>query len=236
VFERAHIALSMLLACATGACGDTTSSPSTPRAPKEAETTLPAECGPLAAPRADFLLDDFEDGDLALSRAAGLHGSWYGSNDGSGEQVGPRTMVDDEPDSLVLYSLAAGFRGWGAFVAAQLNAARGRNCVYDVSASLGLKLRARGSGIVRVNLGTVATTPVVDGGTCNDERCSDFGAVLELSPVWSEHALPFSDLVQPEWARPMAFDPTTLLRISLWSEQADFELWLDDVTFYGDDS
>lgn len=182
-----------------------------------------------------MLLDDFEDGDLTLSRADGLRGAWYATNDGSGEQVGPLSVMDDEsePASRALYTSGVGFEEWGAFVAARLNSARGRACTYDLSASTGLSLRVRGSGSVRVNVATTATTPLVDGGTCKDERCSDFGAAVELTPVWRELKLDFASLTQPDWARPTSFDASTVLRVSIWTEQEDFELWLDDLAFYG---
>jgi hypothetical protein len=206
---------------------------------------LAATCTPRTAGASDLVVDDFEDGDTALSLEGGARGYWYVSNDGTGEQFpatdlrnfGTASLVADGAEGSeahALYSRGRGFVGWGAFVAAKLNAARSSTCSYDVSASSGLRLSARGSGSLRVNFGTVETTPIVDGGSCTADECSDFGASIELAPAWSVYELRFSDLSQPDWASPRRYDPASLLRLSLWAEQADFELWLDRVSFFGE--
>jgi hypothetical protein len=204
---------------------------------------LPVSCSPQVAPAREFTLDDFEDGDAELG-GHDAHGFWYVNNDGTGTQEpslreagATPALVEPEgsPDSpdFTLFTRGEGFERWGAFVGARLNAARSRACTYDVSGSSGLRLNARGSGKLRVNLGTVETTPVVDGGSCTAEQCSDYGVVVELGDDWQRIEVPFEELTQPGWATPAAWKPEELLRLSFWTEQPEsFEVWIDDVGFF----
>jgi hypothetical protein len=238
VKEKARLLFQLALAMPLIGCGADSGAQTTDPAAR-----LPVDCAPQTAPSAAFALDDFEDGDPLLNLQANLHGYWYVNNDGTGSQVPPLSeqgvtvaLLADEgaPTSAKhsLYSRGSGFRAWGAFVATRLNSARSRACSFDVSASSALELQAKGTGTLRVNLGTSETTPIVDGGDCNATNCSDFGAVVALSPEWSRVVVAFDQLTQPDWAKPAAWDPSQLLRISIWSEQPDFELWIDDVGFY----
>jgi hypothetical protein len=131
-----------------------------------------------------------------------------------------------------LFTSGEGFERWGAFIAARLNASRHGACTYDVSGLSGLAFWAKGTGSVRVNLGTRPTTPITDGGACAGSLCSDYGSGVELGREWTRVELPFTELTQPGWATPAEWQPAELLRVSFWSEGSEFEFWIDDVSLY----
>jgi hypothetical protein len=207
-----------------------------------AEPTLPASCSALEDLPAAFPVDDFEDGDELLDPEAGLRGLWYVENDGTGEQEPP--SGEREPRSLLatpgapgsdrhaLHTQGQGFRSWGAFVGVRLNAAQRGACTVDAAASSGLSFAARGSGAVRVNFGTPGTTPSTDGGECDADACSDFGAVVSLGDSFRPYELRFDELLQPPWAAPGEWEPARLVRLSFWAEEGDLDLWLDEVRFF----
>ena len=207
-----------------------------------ATESLPISCQAAVGVGPVLSIDDFEDGDLKLNQAGNLHGVWYVNNDGTGEQTpapGDESDADfiagagsPESPEHALHTSGVGFERWGAFAAARLNASRSRACRYDLSAYSGVHFEAKGEGSLRVNLGTVATTPVVDGGECNGDACSDFGSSIQVDTEWRSIDVPFEALAQPSWADAAAFDPARALRISLWAERGDFEFWVDDLRFY----
>jgi len=222
------------------ACGSK-SSRNEAGSPAELDDSLPRQCSP-ASPRAStLLLDDFEDGNLELDAAKNLHGVWYVNNDGTGEQAPAPGEEGDgfvtgagspESPAHALHTSGIGFAGWGAFAAVHLNAARAHACTFDLSRYSGLHLSIKGDGSLRANLGTVATTPVVDGGNCNATACSDYGKSLQLASDWQSLDLPFDELMQPNWASPAPLDPSQALRISFWAERGDFDFWVDDLRLY----
>jgi hypothetical protein len=222
------------------ACGGH-SSPHPSATQSGAEASLPSECSAAVGSADQLLLDDFEDGNLALTTASNLHGVWYVNDDGTGEQAPApgaesKGLIDDvgSPESPAhsLHTSGSGFQRWGAFAATHLNAARSHACTYDLSRYAGLHLSIKGEGSLRVNLGTVPTTPIVDGGSCSAETCSDYGTSLKLEPDWQSLDLPFDQLAQPDWASPAALDLERALRVSFWAERSDFDFWVDDLWFY----
>jgi hypothetical protein len=224
---------------AVQACGgnSTNDSPAA-RAP----VSLPERCEPELGPDGRLFVDGFEDDDELLDESANLHGVWYVENDGSGEQSPPAAaratgaLLDSPgaPGSTAhaLHTSGGGFERWGAFVGVKLNASRSAPCVYDLSAYSRLTLSAKGAGSVRVNIGTVSTTPVEDYGECDSDTCSDYGATLDLDGDWREAHIGLDRLTQPDWATPAAWEPARALRLSFfWAAHQDFDLWLDDLVF-----
>jgi hypothetical protein len=201
---------------------------------------LPNECSAAIGRESSLTLDDFEDGDLELDQAKNLHGVWYVNNDGTGEQMPPAEapnegLVDGagspESPAHALHTNGAGFTRWGAFAAAHLNASRAHACAFDLSGYSILHLSIKGEGSLRVNLGTTATTPIVDGGSCTADACSDYGKSLDLTPDWQSLDLPLAELTQPDWASAVPLELSQALRISFWAEHDDFDFWVDDLRF-----
>ncbi|HEX2870096.1 MAG TPA: hypothetical protein VHP33_02545 [Polyangiaceae bacterium] len=188
------------------------------------------------------LIDDFEDGDLHLNERDRFRGAWYLNNDGTGTQL-PPVMVDSAPapllegpgaptsPQLALHTSGSNFSLWGAFVAARFNAEQGKVCTFDLSQFDRISFSAKGVGSVRVNLGTLTTTPVEDGGACGLAVCSDYGQDVTLSDDWQAVDIDFAELTQPRWASPAAWAPEQALRLAFWSGSGDFDFWIDDVRF-----
>lgn len=217
------------------ACGSTeASTPEPGPEPAPEAEPLPAECRSSRPPPGPLLVDDFEDGDHSLGPGNGLSGRWYAESDGSGTPVSTLLATPGSPESprYALHLLGTGFETWGAFVAARLNASRSKPCIYDLSGQKGVSFLAKGQGRMRVNWGTVSTTPVVDGGDCVAEPCSDYGKLVELEQDWTVVQVGFDELVQPSWAAPASWDASQVLRVSFWAEEEHFELWLDDVRLF----
>ncbi len=197
------------------------------------------EVGDPSAP----VIDDFEDGDSELLQPSNRHGSWYATNDGTGIQAPPPDPTGHKPFLLstpgsslspkyALRTVGWGFTDWGAFVSVNLNSAENALCSYDVSAYSGLRFQAKGSGNLRVLIGTQSTTQLADGGQCTGDTCGDFGAAVELSDDWREVSIAFGELTQPSWASPEAWTPSEAVRLTYWVEHGDFDFWIDDVQFY----
>ena len=233
--------MSWCLVVQTCACGATGSADA--NSPAESAAGLPEACKAEAGEEPALTIDDFEDGDLLLDARTTLHGVWYLNNDGTGTQspapasdLSAAALLESpgspESPAHALHTSGSGFSAWGAFTAVRLNSARAHACTFDLSRYTGIELSVKGTGGLRLNTGTVATTPVVDGGECHSDRCSDFGQHLELSSEWSHVSVAFEDLSQPDWAEKSAWQPERALRLSFWAEGADFDLWLDDLRFY----
>jgi hypothetical protein len=234
------LGLAVLACCLVPACGSKSSS-KTEDTDSEPEATLPSSCSAAAGRESTLTLDDFEDGNVQLDRAKNLHGVWYVNNDGTGQQT-PTPGAEDagfivgpgspESPAHALHTSGAGFTRWGAFAAAHLNASRAQACLFDLSHYSGIHLSVKGEGSLRANLGTATTTPVVDGGVCNAQACSDYGVSLELTAEWQSVDVPLDELTQPEWASAAPLELSQALRISFWAERGDFDFWLDDLRFY----
>jgi hypothetical protein len=201
-----------------------------------------AVCRPVSPPDDELLIDDFEDGDAKLASVGILQGTWYVNNDGTGTQKPDpndedassslvTTDTDVEPPTRALHTSGAGFSLWGAFAAAHLNGTGSSACSVDLSGHRRLSLRVKGEGSLRVNLGTKATTPIVDGGNCATDACSDYGVSVQLSSEWRDVAVSFADLTQPDWADAAELAPAEALRLSFWSERSSFDFWVDDIRF-----
>jgi hypothetical protein len=202
----------------------------------------PDVCTPASAQGAPPLIDDFEDGNNVLLQPSNRNGYWYANNDGTGTQT-PKADPSGASFTLgapgspsspkhALHTAGFGFTSWGAFVSSNLNVRANLLCPYDVSSFTGIRFNAKGSGALRFEIGTRATTPVGDGGQCAAELCSDYGQDVTLSSDWSEVSVPFDAVDLPVWASPNPWQPNDVVRLSFWVTEGDFDFWIDDVTFY----
>jgi endoglucanase len=110
---------------------------------------------------------------------------------------------------------------------------------FDASAFEGVAFFARrGPGStagIRLKVPDVSTDP--DGKVCS-ECFNDFGASIELDEQWQQFTVPFDTMAQlPGWGapRPGAVDRAGLygLQWQVSTSGAAFDLWIDDVVFYG---
>jgi len=110
---------------------------------------------------------------------------------------------------------------------------------YDATAYDGVTFFARrgpdSTGAVRLKVPDVNTDP--DGGVCS-ECFNDFGSDLQLEEEWTQFVLPFETLSQSQgWGapRPGSIDASQIygLQFQVFSPGASFDIWVDDISFYG---
>jgi len=192
-------------------------------------TTTPEVPAPM-----DFVLDDFEDGNGDLS-SAGFAGSWRTYSDGTGT-VTPAVDTPIVPVDGAVHVSGSGFSTWGVGLSVDLGGAAGQRQPADISEYRGLKIRAKGTGSVDVELVIPATTGTDEaGGTCTAAMgCfGHYAATLALSPDYSEQTLQFSAFRQPDWAASAELELSSVLAINFLSRAnggaASIDLYVDSV-------
>ena len=110
---------------------------------------------------------------------------------------------------------------------------------YDASRYEGISFFARrapeSGASIRVKVPDTATDQ--DGGQCT-ECFNDFGKTLELSETWQQYVIPFNAMKQlPGWGspRPGGVDTSSVYGVQFQfnSPGTPFDIWIDDVSFYG---
>jgi hypothetical protein len=201
--------------------------------------------GPCAKPApADSrtVLEDFEDGDNHLFKVFERDGWWFTATDDTGGMVQPppdlfkpARLSDAETTTENRYAahfVASGFTDWGVVWGTTLEWRReGVSCPYNASQFAGLKLRARGQGRMRVNLGIPETFPVDNRGSCTKGCYDTHGKVIELTPEWTDYTISFDMLQQGGWGTEARFDAERLLALNFNAnpEWQPVDLWIDDL-------
>jgi len=202
-------------------------------------------------PLAEQLIDDFEDGDAALSAVSGRNGSWFVATDhtAGGRMIpaeGPANATRLAPprcDSLFgLHFEGTGFVQWGTVVAATLRFEQ-RAQPLDLSAYQGVRFWVRvgpaHQGVLRFNVDDVTTH--ADAGHCrvNDSGAhacwNSFGIDMPLLTAdWQEKRVDFASLKQRVGASPPAvLDASRVYRLSFKTSPGNaFDVWIDDVSLY----
>ena len=110
---------------------------------------------------------------------------------------------------------------------------------YDASAYEGVSFFARRSADsasnIRLKVPDAATSP--EAGICT-ECFNDFGADIELTEEWQQYVFTFEQLSQMSgWGapRPGSIDATQLygLQFQVEGSGKTFDIWIDDISFYG---
>jgi hypothetical protein len=215
----------------------------------------------------DTLVDDFEDGDGVLPAIGGRRGAWVTFNDGTGTQTpAPGTAIVpevlDASANFVLHETGANFAvqgplpsgafAFGAGVGVNLlqDPATGMPMPYDASGYEGIGFDFRyafPSALVPLQIlgfyvGTSATTPVAEGGTCVANCYDDYSFVgsVPFSPLFFSGFFRWSDLVQQGFGTPVPFDPATIISFKWIVQFPDFgqpisantfDFQLDNLTF-----
>lgn len=197
-------------------------------------------CQGVPALDQDPLLADFEQDSIFLRPVPERYGVWYMANDGSpdGKQ---------EPDqfasarggyagsSYAVRYKVAGFSEWGGALGFMLRYTPedGIKCPFNARAFEGLSFMARGSGRVRVNLGTPETTPGEQEGRCQKSCWDSHGSYVFLTPDWREHRIPWSSFAQQGWGTTARLNLEELMTVNFAIMRADqpAEVWLDNVRF-----
>jgi hypothetical protein len=202
-----------------------TAAPATP-APSERNSGVgaltPENAGGVDA-NGELLLDDLSDGDAKFS-AAGISGEWFTYSDGTAAVTPP-----DHTGLLVnggeTHVSGQGFSDWGVGLSAYLRSA-------DLTRFCSLKLTARGSGTIVLEVATPATSPASEGGTCEGNGCfGHFATSLQLAAEYQEFTIEFARLVQPSWAQPAQLSLAGVISFNFVSKVAGapaaIDLWVD---------
>jgi hypothetical protein len=199
----------------------------------------------------DGEIDNFTDGDGQILPIGGRSGVWFSFNDGtSGVQVPPASqpllpMPDGPGGALALHTVGSGFTSFGSGIGANLNQSGATVLPYNASAYKGIRFTYASSGFGSVHLavGTSATTPPANGGTCNatTETCFDDFQISvpptsfmgsSATPTFVTLEVPWPDLAQQGFGTPVPFDPSTVLQLKwLFGSSAPFDFILADVSF-----
>lgn len=195
------------------------------------------------------MIDDFEDGNAILMEVEGRRGRWLAINGGTGftsvdGPIVPLELEAPRGDSLWgihisghSYDAAAEF---GASFGVDLNNQEldGSAAVYDLTGYDGLLIWAKGSGQFVCQLRMVGTNPIVDGGSCDPgagESCyGHYWKVINVSEEWAPIVVPFSQLKQPDWAKPVPLELDQVQSIYFQNDPVDspFDVWIDEISLY----
>jgi hypothetical protein len=215
--------------------------------PLPAESAQPKPTGPCAAPSPPgdvALIDDFEDGDNKPFKAFQREGWWYGAHDTteggkmspSGEFAPVKLPVSlaTKTNLWAAHLTAEGYRTWGAVWGTSLNWAKdGIRCPFNASSFAGVKFRAKGPGLIKVQFGMPETVPVEYGGACKSNCYDSHATPVLLADKWDDYIVPWEVLQQGGWGAEARFDPARVLNLNfaVLSKDLPSDFWLDDVKF-----
>lgn len=210
------------------------------------QPTAMGSCGEVKPAGTRALVDDFEDGDGQAFKVTGREGWWWSSSDDTPNArllpaagaFRPERLPDDEVSRKSAYAAhlaGAGQTGWGAAWGTSLRwVGEGRECPFNASRFAGLRLRARGTGDVKLMLPTPPTVPLQEEfGECEKQCWDSYGYTLHLRPEWQEFVVPFSQLQQGGWGHEAEFDPRRLLGVNftVGPGALPVDFWIDDLAF-----
>jgi hypothetical protein len=224
------------LAGFTFACSDEGGEQRTTNALSQA-TTMDAPAAGGATPAAgsgvidangDLVLDELDDTD-ALFASGNIAGEWFTYSDG--------TSAITPPDHSGLGAVngeahvtGTGFSDWGAGLSAYFTSV-------DLTAFDRVKLRARGTGSIVVELATPATSPPAEGGTCMGTGCfGHFATSIELGEAYQDYDIVFAALEQPSWGQPAELALDGVISLNLVAKvagvPASLDLWVDRLALH----
>lgn len=222
-----------------GPGGDADAAPGTPDA--SGQEPPPSDILP------ENMIDDLDDGDPVLLRSGGRAGAWYTYNDMTA--TGQQTPAMGEPfmpspggangSAYAASTSGSGFTVWGAGMGFDLNVQMSVKHTYDASAFHGVEFTAKGSGPVRAAIMIQGVISSEVGGSCTPstvagEKCDDgHGSVVFLTDTWTVYKLPFDEIRQAGWGKPVVFDATTLMSIQFnVDKNLPFDFAIDSIGFY----
>jgi hypothetical protein len=179
-------------------------------------------------PSGELVLDELSDTDAHFA-SGNVTGEWFTYSDGTSPIIPPDhtglATVDGEA-----HVTGSGFSDWGAGLSAYFTAA-------DLTRFDGVRLRARGTGTIVVELATPATSPPDEGGTCMGSGCfGHFATSIELGSDYRDYDIPFAGLAQPSWAQPaeLALDHVISLNLvaKVAGAPASLDLWVDRLALH----
>ncbi len=199
-------------------------------------------CASAVAVGENPVIDDFDDLDLVPLVTDNREGSWYSYTDGTPDaELMLSAVSGNSPDGEdgvleVIGDAVDQYSGIG--MGLRWSETGAERCWYDASLYDGLTFWARGRGSVRVALQNPSVRPQELGGQCPPEStCFDsHGTDIVLTEEWVQYEVAFDAITQAGWGSPVgAFVPAELFLIEFqFTPGVDYEMWLDDLTFYGE--
>ncbi|HEX7507330.1 MAG TPA: hypothetical protein VF550_11205, partial [Polyangia bacterium] len=192
-----------------------------------------------------LMIDDMEDGDGFICPTNGRTGVWYDFGDGTPGELTPRsdsnvlftpTRIEDGSRGSSRYAArfaGSGFTAYGAFMGfALMNPPK----AFDAGGLGGITFWMKSNVPVSVELPTLETAPIRDGGQCVDDAtpggCNQHFSfeITAPAPGWLPYQIPFNALSGGGTA---IWNPSHLLNVNFHVPQdTAFEVWIDDVAFY----
>jgi hypothetical protein len=176
----------------------------------------------------ELVLDELDDSDAHFMSGT-ISGEWFTYSDGTSPILPPdHTGLGTENGEA--HVVGAGFSDWGAGLSAYFTSV-------DLTRFDGIRLRARGTGTIVVELATPATSPPAEGGTCMGSGCfGHFATTLQLSDGYQDFAIDFATLAQPSWAQPAMLALDGVISINLVAKvaggAASLDLWVDRLALH----
>jgi hypothetical protein len=128
-----------------------------------------------------------------------------------------------------MHVTATGFTAWGAAFGCHLNTGA---CTYDASSYMGLALKLKGSGTVRLELVTAGTMPVAYGGSCTADCWNHYSVDITVPTDWTTLTFPWSDFSQLPGPGAVPFTSGELMDIEFHiAVGQSMDVWLDDLSF-----
>lgn len=170
-----------------------------------------------------LVLDDLVD-DNAVFSSGGISGEWFTYSDQT-SVLTPADHTGLPATDGEAHVVGQGFTEWGAGLSAYFRSA-------DLSQFGSIDFRARGAGVVIVEVATPATSPPAEGGTCMGAGCfGHFSSSIELTDEYQDFVLDFAALVQPSWAQPAELSLAGVISVNFVAKvsggSAAIDLWMD---------
>ena len=177
-------------------------------------------------------IDDFEDGDDAITSLDGRAGFWRWAREIDAPGTAPALIPLPRPDAtrgnrLALHVKGGQLEDWGATV--EFNFRPG---CYDASKYAGISFQARGPGRIYVAPREVNVIPIAEGGTCDHDCHNPHVAKIDLDAAWHVYQVRWADVRQRGMGMP-PLDPQRLNSIAflIRPEDTPYDVWLDEVRF-----
>lgn len=178
------------------------------------------------------LIDDFEDGDDAVSPYEGRAGFWRWARETDAPGSAPALMPVPRPlatrsNRLALHVKGGQLLDWGATIAFTF-----RPACYDASQYRGVSFLARGPGRIYFSPREVSVVPTSEGGSCQGDCYNQHVKKVDLDAEWRRYEVNWTDVRQRGAGKP-PLDPSRVnsLAFLIRAEDTPYEVWLDDVRF-----
>jgi hypothetical protein len=198
----------------------------------------PISCEPVVADGSGPLIDDFDDGNAAVSPNEGRNGAWSVTQDGSG---GILSMSNPPLPELgggdggprAMHLSGSGFSQWGAGLSLEL---RDHGTTYDASTYHGMRILARGAGgplrLIFTQANLTLGHPCAACTEGNPECGLFYSTEIPLTNNWVEHLVTWASLTH-EFQGGTPFGADQLLSIQVEAPAgAPFDFWIDYLAFF----